>query len=434
MPSLFSLMGSSALVFACRISGAMIVFATQILMARWMGADSLGIYVLAFSWCLLLSTAAGLGFPSASLRFIGENLSTGHPGLAKGYIKYSRKAVLLSSSAVAIIGCGVITLLHERIPANYQQPLFITMACLPVFTLFRLQDKVAHAFSWLALAFAPSMTLRPLLFLLLIGATYFYHLQLSPSLAMGLQFIALGAVTLGQYLLIAPRVRDALGDTTEEYRIRGWTSTAIPLLVSTLFLQYFPELSVTLIGMLLPAADVAVFYSCFRIALFIGFGLSAVNALLAPRISKLHSAGNITELQQHVTQTTRLKFFCGLGLLILLTLFGRNILAWFGAEFVEGYYTLLILAFSQFIIAVTGPVDLLLNLTGHQNRSLKAFSVAVPVSVGLIVTLVPIIGIAGAAVSIVLTAVFWNIWLHSVVVRELQIYPSIFHRHVTKIS
>jgi hypothetical protein len=34
--------------------------------------------------------------------------------------------------------------------------------------------------------------------------------------------------------------------------------------------------------MILPAKDVAIFYTCFRIALFTGFEIAAINALLTP--------------------------------------------------------------------------------------------------------------------------------------------------------
>jgi O-antigen/teichoic acid export membrane protein len=397
-------------------------------MARWMGADSLGIYVLAFSWSLLLSTATGLGFPAASLRFIGENVGSGNRGLIKGFIRHSRITVLLSSGITAVIGAGLIFLLDDVIPASYQQAMLITMACIPILTLFRLQDKIAHAYSWFGLAFAPSMAIRPLLFLILVAAVFYLQKQLSAGQAMGLQFIALALVTLIQYLLIRPRLARELGSADEQYVRRGWTTTAIPLLITTLFVQYFPELSVALIGTLLPSADVAIFYSCFRIALFIGFVLTAVNALLTPQISRLHSAGKLQELQARVTQTTRLKFASAILFLALLGLFGRTILSWFGQEFVSGYDTLIILAASQLILAATGPVDQLLNLTGHHNRSLIAFSSSIPFAIVLMLFFVPLMGINGAALVILLTALFWNLWLHYAVVKHLGIYPSVFAR------
>ncbi len=420
------------MIFACRLTGAITVFASQILMARWMGASSLGIYVLAFSWCLLLSTATGLGFPAASLRFIGENLGTGNRGQIKGFIKHSRITVLLSSGISAALGAGLVILFADAIPDDYERPLLITMACVPILTLFRLHDKIAHAYSWFILAFAPSMAIRPLLFLVFVAAAYQYQNELSAESAMVLQLLALTVITAAQYLIMRPKLAAELGDSEELYGRRAWTTTAIPLLISTLFVQYFPELSVALIGTLLPSADVAIFYSCFRIALFIGFVLTAVNALLTPQISRLFAAGDLQQLQEKVAETTRIKFISAVLFLILLILFGRDVLGWFGDEFIVGYRTLILLAGSQLILAAAGPVDQLLNLTGRQNYCLVAFSSSIPFAVLMMLIFVPLMGIDGAAVVILLTALFWNLWLHYIVVTQLGIRPSIFFRAAIK--
>ncbi|GEM_PF-6440669 len=51
---LASLLGASTFMFACRVLGAGLAFLTQLLQARWMGAHELGIYLYAFSWCIIL--------------------------------------------------------------------------------------------------------------------------------------------------------------------------------------------------------------------------------------------------------------------------------------------------------------------------------------------------------------------------------------------
>jgi len=110
---------------------------------------------------------------------------------------------------------------------------------------------------------------------------------------------------------------------------------------------------------------------------------------------------------------------------VLLAVLGEWILALFGQDFVVGYPALLLLAASQVMIAAAGPVDVLLNLTGHQDRCLVAFCTALPVAGLLNVLLVPVAGIVGAAMAVLLTVVFWNIWLYRRVVVELDLHPSI---------
>jgi O-antigen/teichoic acid export membrane protein len=148
-------------------------------------------------------------------------------------------------------------------------------------------------------------------------------------------------------------------------------------------------------------------------------------ALLTPQGSRLYAAGNLDSLQKAVTSTTRLKFLGGLVALAMLTIFGKTILSWFGPEFASGYPILLILAASQLLLAAVGPIDILLILTGHQKQCLIVFSASLPAALLLNHVLVPVFDATGAAISALLTALFWNIWLGRIVVRQLGIRPSI---------
>jgi O-antigen/teichoic acid export membrane protein len=341
LEAIYKLLGGSALIFLCRLTGAISVFLSQLLLARWIGATELGIYVLAFSWCLLLSTVSGLGFPAASLRFIGENLNHNNLGIINGYIGFSRKVVLISSSSTALIAILLLTITSDLIPANYSPSLIIALLCIPILTLLRLHDKIAHAFSWFALAFVPSMAVRPCLFLLLIYLASLTSSELTADRTMMLQLFAVLIVMLVQYIAMRSKLSHVMDATPKTQGNKIWTRTAIPLLVTTLFVQYFPELSVVLLGMLLPAKDVAIFYTCFRIALFIGFGIAAINALLTPNISRLYSGSEIKKLQHEVSRTTLVKFGGSVLALFILIFFGDTVLGWFGEDFIEGYPTLL---------------------------------------------------------------------------------------------
>jgi O-antigen/teichoic acid export membrane protein len=105
-------------------------------------------------------------------------------------------------------------------------------------------------------------------------------------------------------------------------------------------------------------------------------GRNILNALLTPQISKLHATQNITNLQQTLTRTAQIKFSCSLVAILILGFSGDTILGWFGEDFTAGYTSLLLLAGGQLIITAVGPVDLLLNLTRHQDRCMVAFSSA----------------------------------------------------------
>jgi O-antigen/teichoic acid export membrane protein len=111
--------------------------------------------------------------------------------------------------------------------------------------------------------------------------------------------------------------------------------------------------------------------------------------------------------------------------ILILGFSGDTILGWFGVDFTAGYTSLLLFVGGQLIITAVGPVDLLLNLTRHQDRCMVAFSSALPIALILNLLLVATFGMLGAAATVLCTTAFWNLWLHYIVVKMLGIHPSI---------
>lgn len=94
---------------------------------------------------------------------------------------------------------------------------------------------------------------------------------------------------------------------------------------------------------------------------------------------------------------------------ILLLLFRRPILDFFGPEFSVGEMALMVLAVGQFFNAVCGPVGVVLQMTGKQKlfRNLVFWAFLCNLILSLI--LVPIYGLKGAAISCAAGMSIWNI-------------------------
>jgi len=76
---LSSIARGSAFVFVCRVSGAAFTLLLQVMLARWLGAAEMGVYVLAFSWCILLANISHLGLANAAIRVIGKAMAEEKP-------------------------------------------------------------------------------------------------------------------------------------------------------------------------------------------------------------------------------------------------------------------------------------------------------------------------------------------------------------------
>jgi O-antigen/teichoic acid export membrane protein len=249
---------------------------------------------------------------------------------------------------------------------------------------------------------------------------------LSANTALLIQLIAMGLVAIITYNLLEQRTRPMLRGVLPAYETRLWSRTAAPLLMIVLFTQYFPDISLVLVGIILPSEDVAVFNVSFRSALLIAFGLNSVSAIMSPRIAQLHAKGDMEGLQRLISLSSQIRFWPTLAVVLALMFFGEDLLRLFGEAFVGGYDALVILSLSQLVIAAVGPVDVLLSITGYQDRCLRVFALSLVSAVVLNLMLVPIWGIVGAAIAVFLVVVLWTTWLYYIVVRHLGIRPSVF--------
>ena len=99
-----NLLRGSAFIFDCRLAGAVATFLTQVFLARWMGATELGFYVLAFAWCLLLSTLAAIGLQVGAVRFIGVAAQKNEPEVIRGFVYRAVQITLGFGSLLALVG------------------------------------------------------------------------------------------------------------------------------------------------------------------------------------------------------------------------------------------------------------------------------------------------------------------------------------------
>lgn len=69
---------------------------------------------------------------------------------------------------------------------------------------------------------------------------------------------------------------------------------------------------------------------------------------------------------------------------------------------------------------------------GHQNQCTLIFEFSAAVNLVLNFILIPNFGTMGAAIATAITMIMWNISLHILVVKYLNVYPGIVYNIVRK--
>jgi O-antigen/teichoic acid export membrane protein len=424
--SLSAIFGGSAFIFSCRVTGAALTLLTQIALARWMGAAELGIYVIAFSWCVLLAVVSHVGLTPATLRVIGRAVAEHKPGVIWGFARRGGQIVLGVSVVLALVVGLLVVFSTDRLPGANAAPFLLALATAPLLALISFQGQIAVAFRWLKTAFLPSEVFRPLLLILIVAAIWKSTETLNAATVMTVQAALMFATTIVLVLILRARLRAEVRAAPAEYEARAWLRIGMPLLLISLFGGYFSEFMVILIGAQVPSDQVAIFNASYRLALLITFGLASIDSVTAPVASRLYAGRDIAELQAVVRRATKLGFLCSLVAVAGFVVFGRFMLGLFGEEFVVGHGTMMILAAAQLVRSAAGPVMSLMSVTGHQDSCLIVFASALVAAVILVFALVPFFGIQGAAMTVFFVTLGWSVWLHRLVVSHLGIRPSIF--------
>src|ERR1700693_1436745 len=92
-------------VFMLRVASAVLAYASQVVLARWMGSFEFGIYVYVWTWVLLIGQPLDLGLGTAAQRFIPEYRESGALDLLRGFLFGSRLFAFGIATVVAL-GCA----------------------------------------------------------------------------------------------------------------------------------------------------------------------------------------------------------------------------------------------------------------------------------------------------------------------------------------
>lgn len=423
-----ALFTDTATLFMIRVVAALLAYFTQVILARWMGASELGIFVYTMSWLWILGLIATLGLGSAANRFLPEYETTRQTGAAKGYISMGRT---ISFGAGMAFGIGAILLgfIFTKFSLSEHMPYVLAAAALPFLALTSFNSGVARAHLWFRFASISGVLLRPLLLLVSISLAMWLSLPASATLVTAMLCVIIIGISLGQYLFIERRLHAKFADARTSKHTKLWLSVALPIVVADLFMSFFIDVNIIVSGFFLSDADIAIFNAALRTVAIIAFAINAAGFVTAPRAAKLFAQGDQQGLQRLITQASHIMFWPALCAWLMLVVFGKYLLLLFGENFVVAYATMLLIAGSQTVIAAAGPLLPLLNVTGQQKRALPVFALslfAIPLIYWL---LMPRFGLFGGAMAYFIVSLFSALWLRRIIITHIGIHPGIIYRN-----
>jgi O-antigen/teichoic acid export membrane protein len=387
--------------FTGKVFGLMFGFIAQAVYARLLGADMLGVFVLAWSIVTGFALLSTLGFEFSLVRYVSKYESSGQSREARSVFLLGARITV----AVSVVGVALLLLL--RTPLAFR-----------AFHEYRLQSVLA----WMSLAILPfglmrlsSGALRGLKDIksFIVGFDVFHRISRMVVFVVlywfGLRLYGMVGATVVATCLAAGLLFFLLRRRGPFLFDRSVTPAPIPrrsivtyssAMLADAFVAFSMQHSGRLVlGIFLESSDVGVYNIAALLATLITFILLSFNTIFSPVVSDLFHRERMELLGSIFRSVTRWTIILSLPLYLWILVAGETTLAVFGREFVRGNEALLYMATGLFIAVSTGPVGVALAMTGHQKWNVyNAIALAV-VSIGLNVVLVPRMGIAGAGVA-----------------------------------
>lgn len=410
------LLQQSALAFTIRALGAVSGVILNLIITHTLTPKEAGFYFLAFAVTQVLGTIGQLGLPNSILRFIGCGKAEKNWPLSSAAYKTSIMWTFLAACSLAIL-LYIFTPSLAIYILKKPEAIVVIQAMTPAVLFYALLIINGHALQAVGDVIKSVSTFYIIAQLLLAAflmsgiiddaktAAIFYALACSLTSVISLF-----------WWLKKPNIKWRGIEHFDKTKL--WQS-CYPLWWVALM-----GLSVQWAGQLVSSAfvlpeDLATLAVAQRLALLTSFILMAVNLVVAPKFAALYAQGKREDLESIALKATKLMVLFALPITSFIMLFPEWLMWLFGEQYKNGSNLLRILAAGQFICVMSGSVNYLLSMSGHERDLRNVVFFSGPLAIILSLVLVPSYGVTGAAFSTSIALASQNLLAVGMVKRRL---------------
>ena len=413
------------IVFMIRSGGAALSLVISVVITRILGAAEYGIVAYGLSWMAILSIPAILGTDSIIVREVSILKEKHELNKIVGLLILSVKIVFLSSIIVFAVSMMFFWRLGER---HLVLPMLISLLMLPFVSINSNLQAMFRGYNLIMRSQVPETLLKPVLLILIIcisvlSGLHFTHMQV--LLLYLLTTVITGLVFFIMIILIFPSVKP-IKPTRQDLKALMKSVLPFSLISATSIINNRAD--VVMIGIIDSTTSSGIYNIATNGADLISFMLIAVNTVLAPTIAKLYNKKELFDLETILRNASKITIVATIPIFFIFLFAGKWILSFFGPQFTDGQYALILLCLGQAVNAGTGSIAVFLNMSGHEKITAIGFGLSAIGNILLNLLLIPRFGINGAAFATFASTSAWNILLLKKVIGRFNINPSIAGR------
>jgi O-antigen/teichoic acid export membrane protein len=416
---------SSLKIFLLQCISLALGFFLNYILVKTVDLDDYGYYIYIFNFFYLLLNFCILGVDTLLIRNIPVLESNGKYGKLKGLFIFSTAVSFFGSLITASIVSKAVGFfgIENKAGINF---FILTFSTLLIFSLTAINQACLRGLNKNILSQIGEKILKPLVMILIVIGIYFSHKTIVLKELIWISVAVSGFTLLTTYVFVGKGGIARLRNSISSYNFSDWSNSAIGFFMIGVLYVLNSRIDIFLLGTLSKNSDVGIYNIASRISDVISFGLVTINFVLAPVITKLIETGEISALQKLITRSAKLVLFTALPIITAIICFRESILSFFGADFLRGSNTLVILCLGQFINIFFGSVGLILMMSGNQKFSIYSLAASSLFNIILNILLIPEYGITGAAIATSSTLVLWNFFMYFFVRKKVNLRTTAF--------
>lgn len=403
---LASLVGKMASLVGARLIGAGVGFASQLVLARILSVEEVGIVFLGMSAAAFVALVANGGYALLATTELPKLTAHGRSRLADAFNQAALRDGLV---AFAVIFAAVaVASFRLDLSRGQKTALFFGCLCAPASIFIRYNASMAMVERLFKTAYLPDFLFRPaaLLLGLVAGALTGW---VSTAVAALTVFVCVTYLTaVGQSLALKGKglLLRHLARPRASF-VKKLRSKALSLTLVSATMLAFADIVTLISGWVLPEKDVAIVGVAMRLAAIAGFVLQAGQMLVVTDFTQALVTRNYdvaNSLLKRINFTTVGLAVAGLLATVVL---GNFALGLFGEVYRQGTWLLVLFMLGQSLRALGGMNQQILSINGYQLRTAGSCVLTLVFLVGLAVICCKSFGFIGMGFAVVGAELVW---------------------------
>ena len=390
--------------FFLKLLGVGLLFLMHTFLSRQIGSEGYGTFSYTLALTGLLAVIVPLGLPTALVRFIVEYQEKEQWNLFHGVILRSNQIVLASSILTALVLWLIAN--SKSTSDNLSVSLNFAILIVPLIAFIALHRKAFQGLQKPNTGTAFEEVFLP--FTVLTGLFLFPIITASEALSIYViaSFIVLIISSIKLRLSLPPQSLNV----PPHFRTRIWIAVALPMVFGQVSQTILNRTDILMLGVMTDMDEVGFYSAANRLAVLNTFVLSVVNTIATPKLAVAYYNHQPQKFQAIRSWMIKLSILGALPLFLLIMIWPKFLLSFFGTEFTQGNSLLRILNIGQFINAVTGPVGFILLMTGREKQFALSMAVVAMINMFGNFLLIPLWESLGAALMTATGVALLNGW------------------------